>query len=211
MFSLICTIAAGLAVLGGSIGFVRAVAYGHRFSEPEVPAALVALVLGAEVNPDGTPSPFLAARLDVAHRLYDTGKVKVILVSGDNPNPEFNEPDAMRSYLINAGVPADKIVADYGGFSTYDSCARAIQVFSVRELIVVTQAYHLPRAVATCRQLGIDANGVGDESSRQFKSDWRSGAWRDQAACLKAVVELASGRDPLLGEPETSVMKAISG
>ena len=90
---------AGVLLLSGSIGFVRLTATGHLFSETEVPAAPVALVLGAMVYPDGTPSPFLAARLDVAHRLYQAGKVQVIVVSGDNMAKEYNEPEAMRTYL----------------------------------------------------------------------------------------------------------------
>ena len=191
-----------LAVLGGSVGFVRTTAAGHLYSETEVPAAPVALVLGAAVSPDGTPSPFLAARLDVAHRLYDAGKVRVILVSGDNLAPEYNEPEAMRSYLLRAGVPAEKVVADYAGFDTYDSCARAQRIFHVRELTVVTQSYHLPRAVATCRRLGLAANGVGDETARQHTEPWRRGAIRDQVACIKTVIDLITGRDPVLGPRE---------
>ena len=80
-------------------------------------------------------------------------------MSGDNMAPEYNEPDAMRDYLINAGVPAEQVIADYAGFDTYDSCARAKRIFGVSKLIVVTQSYHLPRAVATCRALGVDATG----------------------------------------------------
>ena len=88
----------------------------------------------------------------------------MVLVSGDNMAPEYNEPDAMRGYLIDAGVPAEDVVADYAGFDTYDSCARAKRIFGVSELIMVTQSYHLPRAVATCRALGVDATGVGDDT-----------------------------------------------
>ena len=122
---------AGVAVLGGSVGFVRATAAGYLYREDDVPPAPVALVLGAKVYPDGTPSAFLAARLDLAKRLFEAGKVRVILVSGDNMAPEYNEPDAMRDYLIQAGVPADKVIADYAGFDTYDSCARALRIFNV--------------------------------------------------------------------------------
>ena len=200
---------AALATVAGSVVFVRAAASGHVFTESEVPAAPVALVLGASVSPDGTPSPFLAARLEVARRLYLSGKVKVLLVSGDNLAPEYNEPDAMRRYLVAAGVPAEKVVADYAGFDTYDSCVRAQQVFGVTDLIVVTQDYHLPRAVATCQRLGVRANGVGDESSRQYRRAWLRGAVRDQVACVKTVLDLASARQPVLGPRETSVDRAL--
>ena len=201
---------AGVLLLSGSIGFVRLTAAGHLFSETDVPAAPVALVLGAMVYPDGTPSPFLAARLDVAHRLYQAGKVQVVVVSGDNMAKEYNEPEAMRTYLVNAGMPAGKVVADYAGFDTYDSCARALRIFGVENLILVTQSYHLPRAVATCRALGVDAIGVGDESARQYSRSWHRGAIRDQLACVKTVIDLITRRDPVLGQRETSVAEALA-
>jgi vancomycin permeability regulator SanA len=202
---------AGVAAVAGSIGYVRATASGHLYAESDVPYAPVALVLGAQVYPDGTPSAFLAGRLDLAKRLYDAGKVKVILVSGDNMAPEYNEPDAMREYLVAAGVPAARVVADYAGFDTYDSCVRARRIFGVSDLVVVTQSYHLPRAVATCRALGLQANGVGDDSARQYVAAWRKGAIRDQLACVKTVVDLVSRREPVLGSRETSVEQALAG
>lgn len=201
---------AGLTAVAGSVAFVRVTSRGHLFGEGDVPPAPVALVLGAAVSTDGTPSGFLAARLDLARRLYLNGKVKVLLVSGDNMAPEYNEPDAMRAYLIRTGVPADKVVADYAGFDTYDSCARAKRIFGVTHLVVVTQSYHLPRAVATGRRLGLLASGVGDDTARQFRRAWRRGAARDQVACVKTVLDLALGRDPVLGSPETSVQRALS-
>jgi vancomycin permeability regulator SanA len=200
---------AGVALLAGSIGWVRATAAGHTYTEAAVPAAPVALVLGARVNPSGSPSPFLAARLDLAHRLYEAGKVRVVLVSGDNMAVEYNEPDAMRAYLIDAGMPPEAVVADYAGFDTYDSCARAQRIFGVDQLTVVTQGYHLPRAVATCRALGLDAAGVGDDSTRGTRA-WTRGAVRDQVACVKTVIDLVSGRDPVLGRYETSVDDALA-
>ena len=201
---------AGTAVLG-SAGWVRATAAGHTYGDAEldrVPATPVALVLGAQVCPDGTPSAFLAGRLDLAKRLYDAGLVEVILVSGDHGAREHDEPDAMRTYLVDAGVPADKVVADHAGFDTYDSCSRAQRTFGVERLTVVTQGYHLPRAVATCRALGLDAVGVGDDSVRGTEA-WRRGALRDQVACVKTVLDLVTRRDPVLGERETSVDQAL--
>jgi vancomycin permeability regulator SanA len=200
---------AEVGLLGGSIGYVRLTAAGHLYSETEVPAAPVALVLGARVFPDGTPSPFLAARLDVARRLYAAGKVRAVVVSGDGMAEEYNEPEAMRTYLIDAGMPAEAVVADQAGFDTYDSAVRALQIFGVNKLIVVTQRYHLPRAVATCRALGIDATGVGDDSVRHGVA-WRRGAIRDQLACVKTVIDLISRRKPVLGQPETSVAEALA-
>ena len=201
---------AAAATLGASIGWVRSSAAGHLYSVDDVPPAPVALVLGAQVYPDGTPSPFLAARLDLAKQLFDAGKVQVLLVSGDNMAPEYNEPDAMRAYLIDAGVPAEKVIADYAGFDTYDSCVRAKRIFGVSKLIMVSQSYHLPRAVATCRALGVDTAGVGDDTSRQYVNAWRRGAIRDQVACVKTVVDLVTKREPVLGQRETSVDEALA-
>ena len=187
---------AGVAALAGSIGFVRFAASGHLYAESDVPAAPVALVLGAKVNPDGTPSAFLAARLDLAKRLYDVGRVEVIIVSGNDVAPEFDEPVAMRDYLVRAGVPAEKVITDPKGFDTYQSCVRVRQIVSSARLIVVTQSYHLPRAVATCRAIGLAAVGVGDDSARQYRVSWLQGAIRDQLACVKTVVDLAKSRYP---------------
>jgi vancomycin permeability regulator SanA len=204
----------GLAASGavlGSVVWVRATAAGHTYGDDElgrVPSTPVALVLGAQVYPSGTPSPFLAGRLDLAKRLYDAGLVEVVLVSGDNMAREYNEPDAMRGYLLDAGVPADKVVADYAGFDTYDSCSRARRIFGVDRLTVVTQGYHLPRAVATCRALGLDVVGVGDESVRGSRA-WQLGSFRDQVACVKTVLDLVARRDPVLGDRETSVDRAL--
>jgi vancomycin permeability regulator SanA len=197
-------------LLAGSIGYVRLTAAGHLYSENEVPDAPVALVLGAKVYPDGTPSSFLAARLDLAYRLYSAGKVRVVVVSGDKMAKEYNEPEAMRTYLINAGMPAEAIVADYAGFDTYASCARALHTFGVEQLIVVTQSYHLPRAVATCRALGVEATGVGDDTPRRFGRPWIHGVIRDQLACVKTVIDLRTRRDPELGQRETSVAEALA-
>jgi vancomycin permeability regulator SanA len=141
-------------------------------------------VLGAQVDPDGSPSPFLAARLELARRLYVAGKVRVLLVSGDNMHHNYDEPDAMRSWLVAHGVPAGKVVRDYAGFDTYDSCARAVRIFGVHRAIVVTQAFHIPRAVTLCRHLGMDADGVGDESVAQYHDEWLRGTVREYGACV---------------------------
>ena len=206
------TLAAGTAVLG-SVGWVRATAAGHTYADADlarVPATPVALVLGAQVYPSGRPSPFLAGRLDLAKRLYDAGLVEVLLVSGDNGAREYDEPAAMRRYLVDAGVPADRVVTDHAGFDTYDSCSRAQRIFGVERLTVVTQDYHLPRAVATCRALGLDAVGIGDTGFRGTEA-WLRGTFRDQVACVKTVVDLVTRRDPVLGVRETSVDDALAG
>jgi vancomycin permeability regulator SanA len=199
-----------LAIVGGSL-WVRGEAAGHVYDESTVPAAPVALVLGAQVYPDGAPSAYLAARLDLAKRLLDAGKVRAILLSGDNGRWEYNEPGAMAVYLIARGVPAQQLVLDYAGFDTYDSCARARRIFGVREAIVVTQSFHVDRAVALCRSLGVAATGVGDDSVRWMTDIWRRNVVRERLAVVKAVADVASGRDPvLLGRHETGVEEALA-
>lgn len=195
--------------MGGTALAVKLTARPHTFSARSVPQAPVALVLGAQIYPDGTPSPYLKGRLDLAKQLYDAGKVRAILVSGDNSDDHYNEPDGMRNYLIRKGVPAITVVADYAGFDTYDSCVRAKRVFGVDELTVVTQAYHLPRAVATCRLVGVDAHGVGDYSGAINGPVWRYGQLRELGANLKLVADLLTRRTPTLGRPETGVDEAL--
>lgn len=205
-------VVAGAALLvagtAACVVWVRVGAEGHLFAEADVPEAPVALVLGTKVEADGTPSPFLAGRLEIAQRLYAAGKVRVILVSGDHMNYDYDEPDAMRRWLVDRGVPAEKVVLDHAGFDTYDSCARARRVFGVERATVVTQSFHLPRAVALCRHLGVAANGVGD--ARRYADRWRISATREYGACVKAAVDVFSGRDPVhLGRRETGVDDAL--
>ncbi|WDZ85201.1 SanA/YdcF family protein [Micromonospora cathayae] len=193
-----------------SVAWVRSGAEGRVFTAEDVPQAPVALVLGTKVYPDGTPSPFLTGRLEIARTLLATGKVSAILVSGDNMNHDYNEPAAMRRWLVDRGVPADKVVLDHAGFDTYDSCARAKRVFGVDRATVVTQTFHLPRAVTVCRQLGVDAYGVGDETAKAYDRTWRISSSREKLAAVKAAVDVLSGRDPVhLGRPETGVEDAL--
>ena len=197
------------AVVLACVGFVRVRAAGHLHAERDAPTAPVALVLGAQVYPSGVPSSFLAGRLDVARRLLEAGRVRVLLLSGDGEAPEYDEPAAMRRYLLAAGVPDDRMVLDRFGLDTYDSCVRAARVFGVEELLVVTQSYHLPRAVGTARVLGLAAEGVGDVSVRRFRPAYVRGVLRDQVACVKTVVDLATRRRPVLGPLDRGVQEAL--
>lgn len=198
-------------LVGASVGYVDRAARDHVYDATDVPAAPVALVLGAQVyEPGDRPSPFLAARLDLARDLYARGKVRALLVSGDNSRPDYDEPGGMKAYLVAHGVPADRVVADYAGFDTYDSCARAKLIFGVARVIVVTQAYHIDRAVSLCRHLGLDADGVGDATMRTHYVSWTRAAVREQGACVKAVWDLAIRRDPVfLGPHEPGVDNAL--
>jgi vancomycin permeability regulator SanA len=199
----------------GSVAWIKLAARGHVYPAETVPAAPVALVLGAQVYPDGTPSPFLTARLALAKRLYDAGTVRAILVSGDNSRPvgsgpEYDEPGAMRRWLVGRGVPERHVVVDYAGFDTYDSCVRAHRIFGVERAIVVTQSFHVPRAVALCRAVGMVADGVGDDSVAVYRRVWWRGIAREQVAAVKAAWDALSRRDPVfLGPEETGVEEAL--
>ncbi|MFZ1485103.1 SanA/YdcF family protein [Nostocoides sp.] len=198
------------AVLGANVWAARASA-GHAYAAELAPQRPVALVLGAGLTPAGTPTPYLAYRLDVAKQLYDAGTVRVLLVSGDNRTHAYDEPTAMTDYLVAHGIPEERIVQDFAGRDTYDSCARARRIFGVEQLIVVTQEYHVPRAIATCRALGIDAVGVGDLQGRRFADVWASGSQREKLAVVKTVWDLTTRRDPVLGQPESRVQDALAG
>lgn len=199
-----------LVLAGVCVGIVRWRAHGLEYSAASVPAADVALVPGAEIYPDGQPSPYVAGRLDLARTLLTTGKVKALLLTGDYGTPTYDEPDAMRKYLIAKGVPADKIALDYAGFDTYQSCARAYRIFGVRDAIVVTQDFSVPRTIALCRSVGIRTTAVGDHS--QAHNPTYDKCWlRDQLAATKAVYSMVVQPDPkFLGRQETSVRDAMA-
>lgn len=193
---MITAVALAAGGLLGAVGWIRRAAHGHRYGPESVPPAPAVLVLGAKVHPDGRPSEFLKARLELARRVYQAGKAERILVSGDGVRPDYDEPGAMVDHLVAAGVPADKIIVDRAGLDTYDSCLRAQRLFGLTELIIVTQTYHLSRAVGIARLLGLTAYGVGDATVRRFRRPWVVGTIREQAAYLKAVADLARRRPP---------------
>ncbi|KGN33883.1 membrane protein [Knoellia sinensis KCTC 19936] len=177
----------------------------------EAPEAPVALVLGAGISPSGEPTPYLKARLDAAKELHDAGKVRVLLVSGDNRTHAYDEPTAMRDYLVAAGVPTEAVVMDFAGRDTYDSCQRAHRIFGVDDVTVVSQRYHVGRAVALCRAAGMATQGVGDTTVQgRFPRDWQVGVVREKVANIKAVVDVVSGRDPVLGQQEPGVRDALA-
>ncbi|MEU4332388.1 SanA/YdcF family protein [Nonomuraea dietziae] len=176
-----------------------------------VPASGTALVLGAGLFA-GQPSPMLARRLDIAAGLYRAGKVKALLLSGDNSRKDYDEPSAMRDYLLAKGVPDAMIVRDYAGFDTWDSCVRARDVFGADDVTVVTQAFHLPRAVTLCRTAGLRTFGVGDDSARQWAAATYVFAAREFVASAKALGDVVLGADPVFPGPrETSLLRAQAG
>jgi len=139
-----------------------------------LPERPVALVFGAGYWPDGTPSDVMKDRVASAVELYNAGKVRKLLFSGDNRFADYNEPGKMKEYALSLGCPAEAIVLDYAGRRTYDSCYRARDIFGQHSLVLVTQRYHLPRALYVCESLGIDALGyVADRRQYVFiRSYW---------------------------------------
>lgn len=124
------------------------------------PSAPVAIVFGASVTADGRPSTMLADRILAAVDLYQAGKVSRLLMTGDNGRSDYDEVTAMKRYAVAHGVPADRVTLDYAGFRTYDSCYRAKAIFGVTRAVLVTQRYHLPRALYLANSFGIDAVGL---------------------------------------------------
>jgi vancomycin permeability regulator SanA len=171
-------------------------AYGHEYSAGDAPAADVAIVLGTDVAPDGGPGIRLAGRLQTAAALVRSGRARVILVSGDGGGASGDEPAAMASYLAGLGVAPRQVVADPYGLDTYDSCARARQVYGITRALVVTQYYHLSRAVTLCRRLGIDADGVRAGCAACSAGLLADKAARDYFASGKAAWDVLRSRPP---------------
>jgi SanA protein len=140
---------------------VHARAAGRIYTDvAAVPPAPVALVLGAGLRQDGLPTPALHDRVETAVDLYKAGIVKKLLMSGDNRFVNYNEPAAMKTLAIRLGVPAQDIVLDYAGRRTYDSCYRAKEIFDVQRAVIVSQAFHLDRALFLCDAVGIPTVGI---------------------------------------------------
>ena len=142
-------------------GIDESVTEGCKAAEPDC-----ILVLGCAVWADNQPSPMLKDRLDTAIELYKQGVSPKLLLSGDNSVKEYSEPDCMLAYALDQGVPAEDIFLDFAGFSTYDSVYRSNAVFKADSIIVVTQKYHLYRALMICDKLGLMAKGVASNQRR---------------------------------------------
>jgi SanA protein len=189
-------------LLGSALALVGVLALSHfvrvRYEDRIVPLssapeAPVVLVFGAGLAPGGVPSPVLAQRLDAAIALWKGGKAQLVLVSGDNSDRFHDETRAMRRYMLQRGLPEHAVLGDDSGLSTYDSCVRAFAVFRVRKALLVTQRFHLPRALYIANSVGMDAWGVaadeGLPSTRRY-------AVREMFSRVLALVMVALGREP---------------
>jgi vancomycin permeability regulator SanA len=150
----------------------------------------VALIFGAGILNNETPSTILKNRLDIGLDLYNEKKIKAIIVSGDNSKSNYNEPAVMRNYLISKGVPVNRIFEDYGGVRTADSCYRAKNYFNLSEVYLVTQEFHIPRAKFLCNALGLESIGLSAQSSRLYTDFW--GYFREIFANWSAIKDSIS-------------------
>ncbi|CAM5506337.1 ElyC/SanA/YdcF family protein [Streptomyces violaceorubidus] len=174
----------------------------------DVPRTEVAVVFGAGLW-DGEPSPYLAHRLDAAARLYRADRIEVVLVTGDNSREEYDEPDAMRAYLVRHGVPDGRIVSDYAGFDTWNSCVRAKRIFGVDRAVLISQGFHIRRAVALCQEAGVTSYGVGVADEHDVT--WYYGGAREILAAGKAALDAVLEPDPhFLGPREPGVARALA-
>ena len=165
----------------------------------EVPVRRIAIVFGAGVR-NGYPSAMLYDRVAASVDLYRAGKVQKLLMSGDNRFENYNEPAAMRRAALQLGIPDEDIVLDHAGRSTYDTCYRAGAIFGVKQAVLVTQDFHLDRAITLCDGMGLDAVGFAADR-RTYRSLWWNN-FREVFATLNAMIELWITRPaPVLGDP----------
>ncbi len=190
------------AILAALIPLALRQAVAARYSEQildnpeEIPPTRLAVVFGAAVRHQ-SPTPILQDRLDAAIQLYHLGRVRHLIMSGDGRAPEYDEPGVMAQYAIEHGVAPADITLDRQGLRTYDTCLRAKTVYGASEVILVTQAYHLPRALLTCQLLGVDARGLA--ADRRIYRDARWYQVREMLALTVAVWELLGARPIVTG------------
>ena len=169
----------------------------------DAPGERLAIVFGAGLRRDGTPTPILRDRVETAADLYFSGKVEKLLMSGDNRFVEYNEPESMRQYALSLGVPDSAIVLDYAGRRTYDTCYRAKAIFGVESALLVTQKFHLPRALFICNALGLRASGVEAKNRQYWGGSLFIWNFREQLATVGAFLDVyVNNPVPVLGDSE---------
>ncbi len=157
------------------------------------------LVLGAGVRDDGSPSLMLSDRLDTAVSLYEAGVSDRLLMSGDHGRVEYDEVNVMKNIAVENGVPSEHVFMDHAGFSTYDSLYRAKHIFQAERVILVTQEYHLYRALYIARSLGIEAIGVAAPGENYYGQTYRE--VREMAARTKDfVMTITKPKASIMGE-----------
>lgn len=164
----------------------------------DVPRSEVAIVPGALVEPNGKMSGMLAARVEQAARLWHAGKVEKILVSGDHGTWKYDEPDTMRKALVRDGVAPEDVFEDHAGFDTWATMVRAREVFGVRHAVVVTQGFHMPRALYLADAAGIDATGLTADL-RSWGLQGSKSEVREVLSRVKAVADIALDTPAMAG------------
>jgi SanA protein len=208
IFKIITRLLLSLIALGTLLLFIPRLitslyAIKRIYTVRSAPIRRAAIVFGAGLWRDGTPTPVLRDRVATAADLYFAGKVEKILMSGDNRFIDYNEPGAMHAYAVQLGVPEEAIVLDYAGRRTYDTCYRARVIFGLQEAILVTQNFHLPRALYTCSQLGMDVIGVSADRRAYQRRAFVYWNLRELFATFTAIWEIHVSRPmPVLGQPE---------
>ena len=174
--------------------------------EKEVPETDVALLLGTAKYFQGRINLFYSARIQAAARLFHAGKVRAILASGDNSTMEYNEPRDIKQDLIESGVPAEFITLDYAGFRTLDSVVRAQKVFGQKKVVIVSQRFHLERAIYLAQETGMEAIGyVAQDPAFLW---WLKIRIRESFARIMVVLDVAFGRSPkYLGKKERIILR----
>jgi len=202
---LLLTTLLSLMIVGGLSAWTHA-AYAQRMysSAADLPrdsSPRVAIVFGAGLERNGGPTPILYDRVATAAELYKAGRVTKLLLSGDNRFVDYNEPEVMRQTAVKLGVPNDDLVLDYAGRRTYDSCYRARDIFGVNHAILVTQAFHLDRALYICNSLGIDSLGLIADRRVYDANSVTGWQLREAAATLEAWIDVNIAHPvPVLGD-----------
>lgn len=197
------------ALLGGGVALVLVVVFANAYvllsTEGEatsvvadVPRAQVAIVPGALVKPNGKMSAMLADRVRQAAALWDAGKVQKVLVSGDHHNWSYDEPDTMRKALVGMGVPGRDIFEDHAGFDTWATMVRAHGIFGVNDAVVVTQGFHMPRALFLADAAGIHATGLTADLHR-WGYQGRKSEVREVLSRVKAIADVTLDTPAMAG------------
>lgn len=176
--------------------------WSHNFIHKDfskVPNCHTGIILGAFINQKGVPSYALRDRLETGISLYKEKKIKRILLSGDHGTKEYDEVNHMKNYLVKNGIPTKDIFLDHAGFDTYQTMVRAKKVFLVKNAIVITQAFHLPRAVYLAKSQGLIAYGMRADKRKYHRAKWYE--IREVLARIKAFLEVVTNKKPTyLGE-----------
>lgn len=176
----------------------------NKIHPPEdAPSERVAIIFGAGLRRDGTPTAVLRDRVQTGADLFFSGRVERLLMSGDNQSAYYNEPEAMRQYAISLGVPEEAIVVDSAGTRTYNTCHRAKSVFGLESALLVTQRFHLPRALFLCNALGVRAAGVEANNLNYRKSSLLFWNIREQFATFTAFMDILLEKPtPVIGQAQ---------